>query len=291
MIFAILLVSFYLADASNKVSKNKLATPAQLIANKAVSKKAANSFLEAGSSGSASDDGDDDSLNQVEQTNNAAEETESPHEECFPGFSRVTLKSGDQVPLMDVKIGDTVTVMDTHGKIGYSDVMYVPHAANNKVRTFIDLNFEGGVVSMTPHHLVYVGDASGASVPVMAKSVKVGDLLWVASEEGSSLTPVTSISQSKNAGVYTVVTGTGNVVVEGVLCSNFAYTHTIANVYYSFHRLMYSLGLSHVISPLPQAASNGLELSGSSASVASAFFSFNEKLGPIAASVFDAIFL
>jgi Hint module len=127
----------------------------------------------------------------------------------------------------------------------YSEVISVPHGKNSVAATFIHFVTENGrEVKMTPSHILHAGicdsDSSSDSkrLPLKsAKDVSVGECVMTVS---GSEKVVESYTVS-GYGIYTVVSMEEFIVVNGIIASPFAISHTFANIYYNLHRFQHGL--------------------------------------------------
>jgi len=144
------------------------------------------------------------------------------------------LESGVSKALSEVVIGDKILSADSKGALSFSDVVYLPHAANEDGATFYAITTAGGkTVKATKMHLLKT--CSGALT--YAGSLKQGDCLRTADgEEG-----VIDVKIEMGKGIYTVVTQNEFPVISGIIASPFAITHGIVSAYYNIHRVLYKI--------------------------------------------------
>jgi len=157
---------------------------------------------------------------------------------CFAGSETVLLESGATKMMSEVAIGDRVQVYSAEtGSTEFSDVIAVPHASNDVLATFVEINTASGSVKMTPDHLVAAGSCSAANTMlplVRSEDVKVGDC--VNTVEGQSM--VSSINTVDEKGIYTIVTRGEFLVVGNIVASPFAVNHNILHFFYNLHRAL-----------------------------------------------------
>lgn len=121
---------------------------------------------------------------------------------CFSGVTTVQTPSG-MVPMSELQVGDSVL-----GAAGnYEPVLAWAHKQVAQKAEFLQFNNE---LEMTAAHLVFV---EGTNHPARADSIKVGDVL-----QGMT---VNKISKVTRKGVYTPLTPSGTVVVNGVTSSSY----------------------------------------------------------------------
>jgi Hint module len=167
---------------------------------------------------------------------------------CFAGSETVRLESGEVRAISDARVGDRVLSADAAGRTPYSDVVYVPHRANSDDAIFTHITTASGRdIKTTPSHIILAGPChSSASLPLTyASSVSVGDCVMTVSGEDM----VSTVGTVQGKGLYTVVTKEEYLVVNGIIASPFAGNHMVANLYYNFHRFVYSSAPSFLTYP------------------------------------------
>jgi len=166
---------------------------------------------------------------------------------CFSGDDTLTLESGEAKRLSEVAIGDKVQTADANGVLSFSEVVALPHAANNKLASFVNVaTASGKSVKATKMHLLQQCDGSLA----YAGSLAVGDCLRTVDGDEA----VAAVSMTIAEGIYTAVTNNEFLVVNGIVASPFAVTHGLTNAYYNVHRLVAKVLPSALKSPLVLAA-------------------------------------
>ena len=167
---------------------------------------------------------------------------------CFAGSETLNLESGETKLISDIGVGDRVLAADAAGQTSYSDVVFVPHGANNDDALFTHITTTSGRdIKMTPSHIILAGPChlSGPLPLRYASSVSVGDCVITVS--GKDM--VSTVETVQGKGLYTVVTKEEYVVVNGIIASPFAANHMLANLYYNFHRLVYASAPSFLSNP------------------------------------------
>ena len=158
---------------------------------------------------------------------------------CFAGSETLHLESGEVRFISDIGVGDRVLAADASGRMTYSDVVFVPHKANNDDALFTLITTASGRdIKMTPSHIILAGPChSSGPLPLLyASSVNVGDCIMTVS--GNDM--VSTVETVQGKGLYTIVTKEEYVVVNGIIASPFAANHMLANLYYNVHRLVYA---------------------------------------------------
>ena len=134
-------------------------------------------------------------------------------------------------------------VLDKHGKLTYSEVVYIPHETTHMVGTFLEVTTEGHKsVQITPTHLMPV---SISCLGDDFKLTQAADLsMGICLQTVDGLDKIASIKTSTGfGGMYTVVTAddSGYIVVNDIVASSFAFTHHFMNLFYNVHRFFYRL--------------------------------------------------
>ena len=152
-------------------------------------------------------------------------------------------------------MGDRVLTINNKGEQVFSDVVYLPHGANQEAATFALLATENGRdIKMTLNHILPAGAcASPVSLPMVAASaVTVGDC--VQTVDGRE--QVVSVGKVEGKGIYTVIAMEELIVVNGIVATPFGGVNpTLANIYYNVHRLVYAMSGMQV---MPTTVENSL---------------------------------
>ena len=159
---------------------------------------------------------------------------------CFAGSELVTLESGSDKQMSEVQIGDRILTVNAKGEQVFSDVVYLPHGANEERTTFTVVTTDGGRdLKMTTNHFLPAGAcATPSTLSVIAASqVKVGDCVQTVSGREQ----VVSIKKVEGKGIYTIIAMEELIVVNGVVATPYGGVNpTLANMYYNMHRLAYA---------------------------------------------------
>jgi hypothetical protein len=128
-------------------------------------------------------------------------------------------------------IGDKIQTADASGVLSFSNVVVLPHAVNNKLTSFVKVvTSSGKSLKATKMHLLQKCDGSLA----YAGSLFKGDCLRTV--DGDEV--VTALSDVKAEGIYTAVTTSDFLVVNGIVASPFGVSHNLMNSYYKAHRIV-----------------------------------------------------
>ena len=160
---------------------------------------------------------------------------------CFAGTELVTLESGGDKQMSEVRMGDRILTVNAKGEQVFSDVVYLPHGANQDRATFTVLTTESGRdLKMTADHFLPAGAcATPSTLSVIAASqVVVGDCVQTVSGREQ----VVSVGKVEGKGIYTVIAMEELIVVNGIVATPYGGVNpTVANIYYNIYRLVYTL--------------------------------------------------
>ena len=183
--------------------------------------------------------------------------TSSSTSACFAGTELVTLASGDK-HMSEVQIGDRILTVNAKGEQIFSDVVFLPHGANQERTTFTVVTTENGRdLKMTNNHILPAGACALSTLPLIAVGqVAAGDC--VQTVDGRE--QVASVEKIEGKGIYTVIAMEELIVVNGIVATPFGGINpTLANIYYNLHRLVYSVLGSNVFT-LHSLVQNCMEL-------------------------------
>lgn len=138
--------------------------------------------------------------------------------------------------MSDLRIGDKVLVVKPDGGLDYSDVILFLDRDEEEKRLFFTIQTESGVkITVTPSHLVYVGDDErtldvSEGYAIFAKYIQIGDYIYVTKKSlingtvsySVKLEKVVEISASEEEGTFAPLTREGNIVVNDVVASCYA---------------------------------------------------------------------
>lgn len=174
---------------------------------------------------------------------------------CFPGDASVTLESGAQKPIRDLRPGERVLTSsssDSGGELAFSEVLTFLDRDPDAHGLFYTLQTEAGPqLSLTAAHLLFASEgncsegaapAPGALKTVYASDVQPGQCVLVSGGRSGRLSRVNRVSVAIKRGVFAPLTRQGTVVVDGVLASCYAAVnqHLLAHRSFSPLRLMHS---------------------------------------------------
>ncbi|EDO44349.1 predicted protein, partial [Nematostella vectensis] len=157
---------------------------------------------------------------------------------CFPAASTARLATGEQVPMVDLRLGDKVASVDDRGGIIYSPVIMFLHRSPELIMDFLKIRTENQTeLVITASHLIYkINRQSKRKEACFAKDVTVGDLVFVGGRSSTkSLSPgrVTSVERTRSRGVFAPLTQAGNLFVDDILVSCYAITSSDSIAHWS----------------------------------------------------------
>ncbi|RUS18257.1 AIG1 family-domain-containing protein [Endogone sp. FLAS-F59071] len=141
---------------------------------------------------------------------------------CFAIDTKVTKSDGKIIPLSQVEIGDHILCHDSAGRLEYSEVYLFMDYDTTSVAEYRTISFtkpDGtkGRVSLTPDHHIFVDETIDFAENVNSKSSRLqvlqGDLLFQV--------PVDEISVEWKKGFVSILTRSGTLIADEVLCSCF----------------------------------------------------------------------
>ncbi|TKS66500.1 Indian hedgehog B protein [Collichthys lucidus] len=179
---------------------------------------------------------------------------------CFPGEASVTLESGGQKSISDLRPGERVLASagsDGSGELVYSEVLAFLDRDPVTWKLFYTLHTEAGArLSLTAAHLVFVseGNCSEGAVPargalrtVYASDARPGQCVLVSEGEAGQrlgegrLSRITRVTVRGSRGAFAPLTQQGTLVVDGVVTSCYAVLeqHSLAHWAFSPLRLLH----------------------------------------------------
>lgn len=146
---------------------------------------------------------------------------------CFDANSVVITPQGAK-RMCELRLGDKVRVVQSNGRVEWSDVCAWAHREPNRVAKYLRLTTQQTKRQLTisPEHLVGVV-RDGQMDYVKAGTVNGGDRLLAcdvgaAGSGGVWAEAIQNIEQVESQGVYAPITTTGTVVVNGIVASCYA---------------------------------------------------------------------
>ncbi|CEF63429.1 Hedgehog protein, Hint domain and Hint domain C-terminal and Hint domain N-terminal-containing protein [Strongyloides ratti] len=168
---------------------------------------------------------------------------------CFSADTLVQTIDGKFKPISELEVGKDWVLSRNKSDIVYSQVTEWLHRDDNQKAEFIKISLDDGKeLKITAYHYIYktecvsnkdeqelkVNDIEKQAV--YAKDVNVGDCLYVVSKEKNTFSKkeVISIDYVDEVGIYAPMTGTGDIVVEGILasCENIVHNTAMRSSFY-----------------------------------------------------------
>lgn len=152
---------------------------------------------------------------------------------CFPTTAPVFVLSADDIPVEktigDLRAGDRVRSVLADGTPSYSTIFAVAHRTLNASTRLILLRTADRAFRLSPLHLIpsSPGGCEGKGFSdadwTAARDVAIGDAIWIDSESTVECRPVLSVGRGSEVGFASPLTFSGTIVVDGVVCSAYAY--------------------------------------------------------------------
>ena len=198
-------------------------------------------------------DGYEDCSDGSDEGSQCVVATEAPRsgndESCFPPNALAQMEDGP-VAVKDIKLGSNVLAMDSTGALVYSPVIAMLDAQDDNMVSYIVMHTEDHhQLEISLPHLIYTTgydekmSTSKIKIPespVFASRVKKGDLIFVATADGT-IKPkrVASVMTKTIKGAYAPLTKEGNIVINDVLVSCYAVVNDYNLAHNSFAPLRY----------------------------------------------------
>lgn len=156
--------------------------------------------------------------------------------------------------MKDLKVGDEVLAPAHGNQFAFQPVTWFLHLDHEVEAEFIELKTAHQTLSLTRHHLVPVvscdldlaalgdeGVSTLMSAAVFAERAAPGQCLIRVDGNQMQLEPILGVASVRKQGIYSPMTASGSLVVEGVQAScysNSLETHTLQHTFYTaFHKV------------------------------------------------------
>lgn len=169
---------------------------------------------------------------------------------CFSADSLISLSNGQQVPIIDISVGDEILGVDGSGKITATSVVYIPHLANSRDSDFVAITYSfantSHTIQLTPKHLLPVclardcSTCSSSAALFHASEVTLESCIRIYGRDTLLWSHPDSIVSLRKSGVYSLVTKAPFLLVNGVVASPFETNHMLSRYFYAAHSLLYS---------------------------------------------------
>jgi len=159
--------------------------------------------------------------NQLKEERMAREAAESNNGGCFALDTLVTLESGARVPLSETTLGDRILCCGSDGRMKYSELYLFMDYATEKTVEYRHIRFtkpdgtKGGLY-VTPDHHVFVNNTID-----FAQNLSSTSIVQIFYEGALVSATVDDVSTEWRQGFVSVLTWSGTIIANDVLCSCF----------------------------------------------------------------------
>ncbi|KAL7858860.1 hypothetical protein AOLI_G00189620 [Acnodon oligacanthus] len=153
-------------------------------------------------------------------------------DECFPGRATVFTSEGNRKSMSELRVGDRVLALDSHGELVFSEVILWLDRRPSAEELYILLTTEdySEPLSLSADHVTFIAPSNRTAatfstmIPVFAKDLQPGHLIHRYDPATGSLVArrVTNVQETKDLGAYAPLTVEGNLIVDGHLVSCYA---------------------------------------------------------------------
>ena len=134
----------------------------------------------------------------------------SPSSACFSDCNTVEVLDRGTIKISELRAGDLVKTANSREE--YSRVYSIAHKDKYGATDYLQITTnDGSVLEISEYHMVLVGTKA-----TLAKDVQVGDKL-----DASNSQEILKIRKVKRQGRYAPLTENGQILVSGVLASNY----------------------------------------------------------------------
>ena len=136
---------------------------------------------------------------------------------CFPGDATVWVKHAGERHMANLKVGEVILT-----STGFSEVVGFLHRELFEA-SFLQISTSCGSLTISREHIVFVEELS-VRTNLPAACLRPGEhkLLRLSADGDFVAIPITAIAEVRSRGVYAPLTSSGNLVVDGFLCSCYA---------------------------------------------------------------------
>jgi len=136
----------------------------------------------------------------------------------------------------ELRYGDLVQVVSMEsGEVRFSPVIGFGHVDRKINITFVRVEHEAGVITLSPDHLIFVSDdVASRPYDVRGDAVKVGHFVWsVDSSKKLAASRVNFVSDVQDTGLFAPLTAESTIIVEGTAASVYLFgDHNIKHAVY-----------------------------------------------------------
>lgn len=152
----------------------------------------------------------DEDINEDIIDSNSTKSKKKNDSSCFPADATVTLESGENIKMTDLRHSHRVAV----GSGDHSDVYFFGHRDENAETEYIHISTSGkNELRISPGHYIYVNGKLAT-----ARTVRTGDKLETWNEKK---VVVTSVRRVVARGKFAPTTLHGNIMVDGIVVSSY----------------------------------------------------------------------
>jgi len=174
---------------------------------------------------------------------------------CFPGDATVQVQGRGEVKMSSLREGEHVLVRKSANSVAFEPVIGFLHSipANGQADSVLAVVHSRGQVRLSPNHLLFVRDGDSHEDKLASDVTEGDELLFVDTVETAvpEFSRVLSIREEIGTlGMYAPLTYSGNIVVDGVVASNYAsysssawVPHGLFHVLFAPLRAFHALGL------------------------------------------------
>jgi Hint module len=159
---------------------------------------------------------------------------------CFSGANTVEVKDVGPIPIHLLHVGDMVQSSEKT----FTQIYGFGHLDPNQVGTFLRISFENkddsdldqstSFIELSLQHLLTIERTNGESYHIAAGNVVVGDSLW-------NNCSVQLIQHVVRHGVYAPLTQSGDIMVGGVVASNYVELWNVSYLRWDQHAIIHTM--------------------------------------------------
>ncbi|CAF1119247.1 unnamed protein product [Didymodactylos carnosus] len=149
---------------------------------------------------------------------------------CFSTSDAALSTYGYEIPIGDLKPGDSVLAIDHSQNIISSDIVAILHYENNSQALFYTITTElGNQFSVTSEHLIFIGN----NRYIQAKDLTLNNTLYILHDNALREEKIESINLKIKRGYSTPITSVGTMIVNKISSSCYSTVHSHQLAHYS----------------------------------------------------------
>eukprot|EP00929_Paragymnodinium_shiwhaense_P094781 TRINITY_DN5556_c0_g1_i1.p1 TRINITY_DN5556_c0_g1~~TRINITY_DN5556_c0_g1_i1.p1 ORF type:complete len:401 (+),score=60.20 TRINITY_DN5556_c0_g1_i1:151-1203(+) len=142
---------------------------------------------------------------------------------CFPGHATVEVKGKGRRALRQLELGEEVLVSRSGGVLAFEPVHGYVHTLREPAAGYVSLEHTYGELRLSANHMLFVTSQDGTTATKVAGEVQVGDVM--ALSQDAAVARVLALQDTSDASdMYAPLTGSGTLIVDGVVASAYAAT-------------------------------------------------------------------